>query len=136
MRLQETPRGLSPVPFLVLERDIDRVSDAFEDFLRKRGRGNVAKGFLGEFFKRASLPKYQEAGTYARSCAWALSVEVKGRATKRWRHLELGNGDSVIKFTPDDLATILYGLEGIDAPEKLPRPQRKRAGKKRFLAEG
>ena len=96
----------------------------------------MAKGFLREFFRRPSTPTLQKADTYARSCAWALSVEIKARAEQRRGHLKLHVGETAMTITSDDLAAILYGLEGIDAPEKLRRAQRKSAVKKRFLAEG
>jgi hypothetical protein len=125
-QLRDTPRGLSSVPFLVLSKDIDRVTKAFDKYLEQRGRGS-AKGLLRDFLVRPSLAGSKSKdpnATYARSCAWDLSWRVRGIIAARARSVSITSNGQKLTVRPDDLQALIYDLEYLVEPHKLPRATR------------
>ena len=120
--LTKIARGLSPVPILILERDVDRVSDAFDDYLRKRGRGSIAKGFLGAFLRRpSSEPMTPGVGSYARSCTWAFATELTDRMALEIKSQTIRDETGELTFTPAQLRALLLALEYLETPKTLPK---------------
>jgi hypothetical protein len=129
---EETPQQLTSVPMLVLDRDIDKVARAFDRYLEQRGRSG-AKGLLREFLRRPTV--VGKAGdrhppaTFARACAWDLASCVRMAIAKRYKTYEITESGRTLIVTPEDLQTIIYGLEGLVEPENLPRGTRKQIRK-------
>lgn len=132
--LKPAGRGINPVPLLVLARDIERVSDAFDEYLKERSRSSAAKGLLKEFLKRppvkpAAKPISSKKGrtdiySYARLCAFELAIEVRERVAKRQQTspLKIMGEGKTLELAADDLHSIILVLEAIDDPRAFDWP--------------
>lgn len=126
--LRDSPRTLSPVPLLVLSEDIDRVAKAFDKYLDQKNRTS-AKGLLRDFLVRPALvgstPNLKDSdATYARACAWDLSWRVRNSIGARARSVSITDEGRKLTVSPDDVRTLIYGLDHLVALDKLPRTTR------------
>lgn len=119
-QLREYDPVARPVPMLVLGRHVDEVSAAFDAYLRRHGAASAARGLLRDFLMQSTLlhergesrthrPSIGPEQTYARSCAWDLSIRIEKLAAKKWASLTYRDD---LRLTPADLRSVIYGLEG------------------------